>query len=168
MQMGMLLGREITADDVEPLTWALAEIGRERSAADYLARRRHPPRRSPADRRLVQSAATTCCSPRRWPRRRRRSGSFDDSGDDPMDAFHRAFTAGAFTALFNVTGQPAISLPLHWTEEGVPVGVQLVAPFGREDLLIRVAAQLERAAALGGADARPCSPGEASIAPESA
>ena len=72
-------------------------------------------------------------------------GSFDESGEDPMDAFHRAFPTGAFTALFNVTGQPAISLPLHWTEEGVPVGVQLVAPFGREDLLIRVAAQLERA-----------------------
>ena len=61
-----------------------------------------------------------------------------------MDAFHRAFPSGAFTAIFNVTGQPAISLPLHWTEDGVPVGVQLVAPFGREDLLIRVAAQLER------------------------
>ena len=63
-----------------------------------------------------------------------------------MEAFHRAFPSGAFTALLNVTGQPAISLPLHWTEEGVPVGVQIVAPFGREDLLIRVAAQVERAA----------------------
>ena len=67
-----------------------------------------------------------------------------------MEAFHRAFPSGAFTALFNVTGQPAISLPLHWTDEGVPVGVQLVAPFGREDLLIRVAAQLERAAPWAG------------------
>jgi amidase len=53
--------------------------------------------------------------------------------------------AGAFTAIFNATGQPAISLPLHWTADGLPVGVQLVAPFGREDLLIDVAAQLERA-----------------------
>ena len=73
-------------------------------------------------------------------------GEIDDTlTDNPMDAFHRSFPSGAFTALFNVTGQPAISLPLHWTDEGVPVGVQLVAPFGREDLLIRVAAQLERA-----------------------
>ena len=62
-----------------------------------------------------------------------------------MRAFQRARPSGAFTALFNVTGQPAISLPLHWTEDGLPIGVQLVAPYGREDLLIRVAAQLERA-----------------------
>ena len=48
-----------------------------------------------------------------------------------------------FTIPFNVTGQPAISLPLHWNHEGLPIGVQLVAAFGREDVLLRVAAQLE-------------------------
>ncbi len=51
-----------------------------------------------------------------------------------------------YTAQFNMTGQPAISLPLHWTPGGLPVGVQLVAPYGREDILIRVASQLEQAA----------------------
>jgi amidase len=51
-----------------------------------------------------------------------------------------------YTAQFNMTGQPAISLPLHWTASGLPVGVQLVAGYGREDLLIRVASQLEQAA----------------------
>jgi amidase len=50
-----------------------------------------------------------------------------------------------FTAQFNTTGQPAISLPLHWSSDGLPIGVQLVAAYGREDVLIRLAAQLEQA-----------------------
>ena len=48
-----------------------------------------------------------------------------------------------YTAPFNVTGQPAMSVPLHWSDGGLPIGVQLVARRGREDLLLRVAAQLE-------------------------
>lgn len=58
-----------------------------------------------------------------------------------------------YTAQFNVTGQPAVSLPLHWTPAGLPVGVQLVGGFGREDLLVRVASALEQAAPW--ADRRP-------------
>ena len=45
-----------------------------------------------------------------------------------------------------MTGQPAITLPLHWTADGLPVGVQLAAAYGREDILIQVASQLEQAA----------------------
>ena len=58
-----------------------------------------------------------------------------------------------YTAQFNVTGQPAISLPLHWSPAGLPVGVQLVSEFGREDVLVRVASALEEAAPW--ADRRP-------------
>ncbi|MEL0074805.1 MAG: amidase family protein, partial [Ilumatobacter sp.] len=52
----------------------------------------------------------------------------------------------AFTPAFNMSGQPAISLPMHRTAAGLPVGVQLVADYGREDLLLAVAARLEVAA----------------------
>ncbi len=51
-----------------------------------------------------------------------------------------------YTSQFNMSGQPAVSLPLHWTPDGLPVGVQLVGNYGREDLLVRVASQLEQAA----------------------
>jgi amidase len=58
---------------------------------------------------------------------------------------HRSMAFVAFTCPFNITGQPAISLPLAWSEAGLPIGVQLAAPYAREDLLLRVAAQLEEA-----------------------
>ncbi|MEO7198363.1 MAG: amidase [Solirubrobacterales bacterium] len=144
-QLGMVLGREIAADDVEPLTWRLAEIGHERDSGRYLldvglhqglSRLIAGWYESGFDLLLTPTMAEVPPP----------LGAIDTFADDPMDAFHRSTPSGVFAALFNITGQPAVSLPLHWTEGGLPVGVQLVAPFGREDLLIRIAAQIERAA----------------------
>jgi amidase len=78
---------------------------------------------------------------------------WDTEPDDPGEQFDRAVRFTPFTAAFNVTGQPAVSLPLHWTDDGLPVGVQLVgSPLG-EALLLRVSSQLE--AARPWADRRP-------------
>ena len=54
-----------------------------------------------------------------------------------------AFDAGTFPFVWSLTGQPAMSVPTHWTESGLPVGVQLVGALGRDDLLLDVASQLE-------------------------
>jgi amidase len=64
---------------------------------------------------------------------------------DPGLGQQRVLETLQYTAQINVTGQPAVSLPLHWTPDGLPIGVQLVAAYGREDVLIRVASQLEAA-----------------------
>jgi amidase len=60
-------------------------------------------------------------------------------------AADRAFRFIPFSPMWNITGQPAASLPLHWTPDGLPVGVQAVAHFGDETTLISFAAQLEQA-----------------------
>jgi len=143
-RLGALVGRAFGPDDVEPLTWAQAEAGRSVTADAYLE--------------AVEGL-------RGWSRRMARWWDPDDGGFDllltptmarppaPLGEIRGADSEGAliaavpyvaFTAPFNVTGQPAMSVPLHW-HDGLPIGVQLVAATGREDLLFRVAAQLEAA-----------------------
>jgi amidase len=143
-QLGTVGGSPIEREDVEPLTWALAEIGRSRSAGEYLAAVGQHQVLSRMLAGVYESGFDLLLTPTLGepppP-----LGSFDDSGPDPMAAFERAFISGCFTAAFNATGQPAISLPLHWSDDDLPIGVQLAAPLGREDVLLRVAAQLEQA-----------------------
>ena len=139
-----LTGRPIGADDVEPLTWALAEMGRACTAADYLTSREW----LQANSREVAAwwaqgydilLTPTIAEPPPP------LGSFDSPPEKPLQGIFRAAALVPFTPPFNVTGQPAISLPLQWNAAGLPIGVQLVAAYGREDLLIRLAAQLEAA-----------------------
>jgi amidase len=139
------LGRAIRQDEVEPLTWALVEAGRAASAADFLDARQ----RLQAVSRQVGEwyedgfdllLTPTLAEPPPL------LGEFDSPADNPVHGLLRAAALVPFTPPFNVSGQPAISLPLHWNGDGLPIGVQLVAPYGREDVLLRVAGQLEEAA----------------------
>ncbi|MGI8632394.1 MAG: amidase [Solirubrobacterales bacterium] len=151
-QMAAILGRELGPDDLETTTWALAEEGRKHGAADLLEAIHQHQRMT----RMLAAWWTegndllltpTVGEPPP------ELGTFTPPDGDPMGGFRRSTVTGQYTALFNVTGQPAISVPLGRSEEGLPIGVQLVAAHGREDLLIRVAAQLERE--YPWADARP-------------
>jgi amidase len=81
-------------------------------------------------------------------------GWFDADGDGAED-FERQKRYAAFTALSNVTGQPAVSVPLYWTEGGLPVGSMLVGRPADEPTLLALSAQLE--AARPWADRRPAS-----------
>lgn len=74
-----------------------------------------------------------------------RIGEVCATPEDPMRGFQRSVPLVAFTAPFNVTGQPAALVPLHWSSSGLPIGVQIVAAYGREDLLFSLASQLEQA-----------------------
>jgi amidase len=144
MALAGAVGRELGPGDVEPLTWALIEAGRKHSAGDYLdAVAKHQ-----LMTRIAAGAYESGFDLLLMPTMGERPvplGTYDDSGPEPMDAIHRAELSAGFAAFFNASGQPAISLPLYWSDQGLPIGVQLAAPLGREDLLIRVAAQLERA-----------------------
>ena len=141
---GVLLGRDLGPDDVEPLTWAMAEEGRRRHSGQYLA----AVSQHQAIGRMLgmwfEAGPDLVLTPTMGepppP-----LGSFAGDPEDPLKTIHRGEKTAAFTAVANATGEPAISLPLGWSEDGLPIGVQLIAPLGKEDVLLRVAAQLEQA-----------------------
>jgi len=139
---GAKLGREISPDDVEPWNAMLADVGRGTSGTAYVEALETAQAfaRGVAhwwvDHDILVTPMVSAPTPR-----------IGDLGP-AVDPAHLLGTLGpltSFTMQFNVTGQPAISLPLHVGADGMPIGVQLVAAFGREDLLLRVAAQLEEA-----------------------
>jgi amidase len=138
-------GREITKDDVEAPTWALAEMGRSITGPQFwLARDQtlsHARRvaRWWTDGFDLLLTPTLCEPPPPL-------GYFKGTPDNPLGGLARGAAFALFTAPFNASGQPAISLPLGMTADRLPIGVQLVAAFGREDVLIRIASQIEEAA----------------------
>jgi len=136
-------GDRVTQGDVEPATWALAERGRALGAAEYLhlldelhafgRRLRSFWRELPGEPGFDALLTPTMAEPAPP------IGSLRGAGVE------RILRLVPYTMPYNLSGQPAIGLPLHWSEDGLPVGIQLVGAYGREDLLLRLAAQLEQA-----------------------
>ncbi|MGD9998430.1 MAG: amidase [Ilumatobacteraceae bacterium] len=149
-RVGELIGREVTEADVEAVNWAQAEFARRVSGVDYaLALAANVSFRRAVQRWWAPPPdgdgfdLLVCPTVAELPPL---LGTFANDPSAPMAPMARAGAFVPFTPPFNSSGQPAISLPLHWTDDSLPVGVQLVAAYGREDVLIRVAAQLEAAA----------------------
>jgi len=134
------LGRPLTEDDVEADNWVMASIGRATSGADYLASvdwahawsRRLLAWWETFDV-LVTPVIAVPPPPLGWL-------------SDPELGTERLTGILQFTAQFNLTGQPAMSVPLHWSADGLPIGVQMVGPADGESLLLRLAGQLETGA----------------------
>ncbi|HEY3260133.1 MAG TPA: amidase [Pseudonocardiaceae bacterium] len=145
----LMLGRAIGDEEIEPRNAGYRRAGRALGAVPYLQSRAWMAlwarRMAPwwEDHDLLLTPTVGGPPPE--------LGWFTAAG--PKDERRRIASFIPYTAQFNMTGQPAVSLPLHWTQGGLPVGVQLVAGYGREDLLVRVASQLEQAAPW--ADRRP-------------
>jgi amidase len=142
--VGGKLGRTLVPDDVESMTWAIAEIGRKVPAQTLLEMNEWVHRFGRRMAAWWESGFDLLLTPTTG-EPPPRIGEFAPTPDVPLRPFLRAAPFGPYTFPINLTGQPAISLPLHWTPAGLPVGAMLVAKTGREDLLLRVAAQLEEA-----------------------
>ena len=139
----LLYGTTLGREDVEPLTWATAERARTLSAVDYQVAafiRQQESRRIAAfhERWDVWLTPTLAQPPVA-------TGTLSGMLDDASAAWDRLLAYFPFTPLQNATGQPSISLPLYWNDEGLPIGTMFTSAFGTESVLLRLAAQLEEA-----------------------
>lgn len=141
--IAFLTGQPPAEDQVEPLTWYLYQMGKDISAARYqmawlqlqMVSRQVAGFMTNYD--LVLTPVLASPPPE--------IGYFDAPADNVAQAWDRTAAYAPFTPICNATGQPAMSVPLHWTEDGLPVGSHFIARFGDEATLFRLAAQLEEA-----------------------
>ena len=136
-------GRTPTPDLFEPLTWALQEMGRQHSASAYLLALQDLQKVSRQVARFfldydVWLTPTLAEPPVPL-------GTFDSPPENPLQGLIRAASFVPFTPICNITGQPAMSVPLYWNAEGLPIGSHFIGRFGDEATLFRLAAQLEQA-----------------------
>ena len=135
-------GMRIASGEVEPVTWFLYETGSHISASEYqsaiceLQDMARSVARFFSDFDVWLTPVVTEPPPL--------LGSFDAPSEDLFAAFRRAWAFAPIPAICNVTGQPAMSVPLYWNAEGLPIGSHFAGRFGDEATLFRLAAQLEQ------------------------
>jgi amidase len=137
----LVSGRQATDENIEPLTMALHKRGLETGSSHYL--------RSLTLLQRVARGAIEWSS--QWDlvltpalaKRPLRIGELDTCAPDPMATFQSSSDFTPFTPFVNVTGQPAISLPMYEGDDGLPLAVQLIGPPVSEGLLLSVARQVE-------------------------
>jgi amidase len=138
------LGRTATEDDFDPITWWLMQRGRTRTASDHIngIGRLHAAARDAAAFFDTYDMLLSPANPTP-------PGTHEELSPAPDEVewvwANRELGGGIFMLLANTTGQPAMSVPLVWTDGGLPVGSHFTAGLGREDLLLQIAGQLERA-----------------------
>jgi amidase len=140
---GIVAGREPTAEDMEPMSWAIFSMIKQLGAIEGLAaavQLQSFARRLVAFLEPYDALLTPALAQRPLP-----IGTLDTGATDPMSTFTQSGLFTPFTPVFNASGQPAISLPLFQGEDGLPLGVQLVGRPGGEGALLALAAQLEQA-----------------------
>jgi amidase len=141
--MSMILGRAPERHEIESLSWALHAMGKQVTGGQYLlaitylqqVARQLARWMEPFDLILTPTLAEPPVA----------HGTIDPTAENGIGAFMRAAEFAPYTALANVTGQPAMSVPLFWNADGLPVGSHFVGKFGDEATLFRLAAQLEQA-----------------------
>jgi amidase len=148
---GVIAGREPAEDDMERLSWLLWERSRTLGSAHYLAaigQLQAHARTLIAGMSAYDAVLTPSLAQRPVP-----IGALNGDDADPAATFHRSAEFTPFTAIANVTGQPAVSVPLFHGEDGLPVGVHLFGRPAQEGPLLALVAALE--AARPWADRRP-------------
>jgi amidase len=141
--IALLTGRKPGSEEFEEPTWALAQQGRAISGVSYLLAvgllQRIARQIAQFFLRFDVWLTPTLAEPPLL------LGSFDPRAGNPLFALERALAWLPFTPICNVTGQPAMSVPLFWNAEGLPIGTHFVGRFGDEATLFRLGAQLEGA-----------------------
>jgi amidase len=139
------MGRHPSPQNLQSTTWAVYEAGQALPAPQLVAAEEHYNTVTRQVARFLSGfdvlmTPTNTCLPLPLDAHR-----LDLPGATVNDLFEHLAPIETFTALFNATGHPAVSLPLQQSANGLPIGMQFIAGFGREDILLKLAAELETA-----------------------